>query len=139
MDEKTVCKAQTVLFLSVVAIGASVGSSFGFMQLVNEALRSQICYDTDEALVIMLCTMLSAGLAIVIILQYIKRQHPRHGHPLFTQTKAQVPVQTPGPQLVLVPEDAQVGHHVNVDAYQSLTPNGSINGSINGSNYASQR
>lgn len=139
MDEKTVCKAQTVLFLSVVAIGASVGSSFGFMQLVNEALRSQICYDTDEALVIMLCTMLSAGLAIVIILQYIKRQHPRHGHPLFTQTKPQVPVQTPSPQLVLVPEDAQVGHHVNADAYHSLTPNGSINGSGYGSNYASQR
>jgi hypothetical protein len=139
MDEKTVCKAQTVLFLSVVAIGASVGSSFGFMQLVNEALRSQICYDTDEALVIMLCTMLSAGLAIVIILQYIKRQHPKHGHPLFTQSKPQVQVQTPSPQLVLVPEDAQVGHHVNADAYQSLTPNGSINGSGYGSNYASHR
>merc|ERR1712232_1087870 len=57
MDEKTVCSPRTVLLLSVVAIGASVGSSFGFMQLVNEALRSQMCYDTDEALVIMLCTM----------------------------------------------------------------------------------
>merc|ERR1712147_138193 len=68
--------------MGVVAVLAAVGTSFGFMQLVNEALRSQMCYDLDEALVIMLCSMLSAGLAIVIILQYIKRHHPKHVSPL---------------------------------------------------------
>merc|ERR1712066_466403 len=109
----------------------SVATSFGSMQLVNEMLRSQLCYDVDEALVIMLTAMLSAGLAIVIILQYIKRLHPKHPHPLFTQpASSPPPAQPQTPVLMEVPDHAQPGDRIHGSAMSSQAP--SINGSING-------
>jgi hypothetical protein len=131
MGEKTVCSAQTALFLSVVAICGAVATSFGSMQLVNEMLRSQLCYDVDEALVIMLTAMLSAGLAIVIILQYIKRLHPKHPHPLFTQAPAPAPAEPLKMVLMEVPDHAQPGDHLHSSAMSTQSP--SLNGSINGS------
>jgi hypothetical protein len=136
MGDKTVCSAQTALFLSLVAICGAVATSFGSMQLVNEMLRSQLCYDVDEALVIMLTAMLSAGLAIVIILQYIKRQHPKHPHPIFTQAPAAPPAPPQTLVMMEVPDHVQPGQRMDGGAMSSLSP--SMNGSINGS-YQSQR
>lgn len=113
--QSKVCTAQIALSLSVVAILAAGGSAFGFMQLVNEMLRSQTCYDFDETLVIMLSASLSAGLAIVIILQYIYRKHPLHPHAPFTQ-KAQTPATEQETHLALVEveesKDFKVGQRI---------------------------
>jgi hypothetical protein len=112
---KSTCPPVIMLITSVVAVGAACLCSFGAFQLVNEILRSQTCYDSDEVFVVFLPACLSTAIAVVIVLQYTARAHPMHSHPMFTQPAK--PVDKPQTQLVLVevPNGAKAGTPVNVN------------------------
>jgi hypothetical protein len=102
VDERSAsspCPPVTLFMVSLVAVGGAALCSWGSMQLVNEMLRSQLCYDFDETLVIIVTAGLSCAMAIILILQYMSRAHPGHSHPLITQP---VPVVKPESKLVLV-------------------------------------
>jgi hypothetical protein len=121
-DETNVCSSKTVLFLCMLASLASVGSAFGAMHILNEALRSEACYDFDEALVIVIASALAAGIANVIVLQYIHRKHPKHGHQLFTGGKT--PEEKPTPQFILLEVPDGANHGVPIRPDESVLSSG---------------
>jgi hypothetical protein len=82
------CGLLMVLVYSVIAVGGACLWSWAAFTFLNEILRSHQCYHGDEWLVIMVAAGLSAGLAIVIVIQYMGRQHPTHEHHLLRGTSA---------------------------------------------------
>lgn len=130
---KSACPMNTLIALSLVALGGALLCAWLVITFLNHAFRNNTCFNYDEFLVVILAVMLAVALAIVGILLYMARAHPAHPHPLFQQ---------PGPPkaaskyvLVEVEEGSKVAHPVAPDvmsstghvfaSYMSHSPNSS--------------
>jgi len=71
----------------LLTMGGAGGAGYFCLQFITTMQMASDCYDYGEFMVVLLAVMLSASLAVIILVVYLARKHPAHPHP-FLQDKS---------------------------------------------------